>query len=73
MEIYSRGGKRPGAGRPKGTGKFGEPTVLVRVPETMRCRVDDVIKARGWRTPLVDMAAINRKRSQDACAKTPST
>lgn len=26
------GGKRSGAGRPKGTGKFGEPTVAMRVP-----------------------------------------
>ncbi len=27
-----RGGKRNGAGRPKGTGKFGEPTKAVRLP-----------------------------------------
>ena len=27
-----RGGKRKGAGRPKGTGKFGEPTKAVRLP-----------------------------------------
>lgn len=29
----SRGGKREGAGRPKGTGKWGEPTKAVRLPE----------------------------------------
>lgn len=28
----ARGGKRKGAGRPKGTGKFGEPTKAVRLP-----------------------------------------
>ena len=28
----SRGGKREGAGRPTGTGKFGEPTKSIRVP-----------------------------------------
>ena len=28
-----RGGKRSGAGRPRGTGKFGESTVRIRVPE----------------------------------------
>ena len=28
-----RGGKREGSGRPKGTGKYGAPTVRVRVPE----------------------------------------
>ena len=27
-----RGGKREGAGRPKGTGRFGEPTKPLRVP-----------------------------------------
>ena len=29
----SRGGKREGSGRPKGTGKYGEPTKAIRVPE----------------------------------------
>ncbi len=27
-----KGGKRTGSGRPKGTGKFGEPTLAVRIP-----------------------------------------
>jgi len=27
-----RGGKREGAGRPVGTGRFGEPTAPIRVP-----------------------------------------
>ncbi len=27
-----RGGKRPGAGRPKGSGKYGEPTRAIRLP-----------------------------------------
>ena len=30
---FSHGGKRPGAGRPKGTGKYKEPTKAIRVPE----------------------------------------
>lgn len=29
----NRGGKRNGSGRPKGTGKYGEPTKAIRVPE----------------------------------------
>ena len=48
----SRGGVRKGAGRPKGSGKFGERTVPVRVPASM---VDDVtafIEAKGYRVPL---------------------
>lgn len=28
----AKGGKRAGSGRPKGTGKFGEPTTAVRIP-----------------------------------------
>lgn len=31
----SRGGKREGAGRPQGTGKYGEPTKAVRVPSSL--------------------------------------
>lgn len=30
---FSHGGSRPGAGRPKGTGKYREPTKAIRVPE----------------------------------------
>lgn len=47
-----RGGARKGAGRPKGTGKFGEKTVPLRVPVSM---VDDVtafIEAKGYNVPL---------------------
>lgn len=36
-----RGGRRPGAGRPKGTGKFGCATVAVRVPIHLRDEVLD--------------------------------
>ncbi len=28
----TRGGKRPGAGRPIGTGPWGEPTKVMRIP-----------------------------------------
>lgn len=31
--TFSHGGRRPGAGRPKGTGKYKEPTKAIRVPE----------------------------------------
>lgn len=32
--MSRKGGARPGAGRPKGTGKYGEPTRAIRVPES---------------------------------------
>ncbi|MDB6096146.1 MAG: response UmuD protein [Francisellaceae bacterium] len=40
----SHGGIRPGAGRPKNTGRFGEPTKLMRVPYS---RVKDI---KAWLT-----------------------
>ncbi|MBN66270.1 MAG: DNA polymerase V [Rickettsiales bacterium] len=47
-----RGGVRPGAGRPKGTGKFGEKTVPVRVPMSMVEEVQAFIEAKGYNVPL---------------------
>lgn len=46
------GGKRPGAGRPKGSGRFGETTERVRVPASL---VDEVIKfveSKAFKLPL---------------------
>ena len=33
--CMSRGGVRPGAGRPKGQGKYNEPTKPIRIPTSM--------------------------------------
>ena len=48
-----RGGYRKGAGRSRGTGKYGEPTVPVRVPVSM---VD-------WVTAVIDDAMKTHPRS----------
>lgn len=48
----SRGGKRPGAGRPKGQGKFGEPTKPVRVPESMVAQVLEYVESKGFEIPM---------------------
>lgn len=48
----SRGGKREGAGRPKGTGRFGEKTKAMRVPESMIDDVLDMIGSKGFSVPL---------------------
>ncbi|MGB7056356.1 MAG: translesion error-prone DNA polymerase V autoproteolytic subunit [Geitlerinemataceae cyanobacterium] len=45
-----RGGKRAGAGRPPGTGKYGEPTKAVRLPMSLADRVTEILEswqARG--------------------------
>jgi len=39
-----RGGKRKGAGRPTGTGKYQEPTKAVRVPISLIQKIDDLAK-----------------------------
>lgn len=48
----ARGGKRKGAGRPKGTGKFGEPTKAIRLPISMIDRIMTFIEQKGLSFPL---------------------
>ena len=48
----TRGGKRSGAGRPKGTGKYGEKTVAMRVPESLVTDIRDLVEAQGYSLPL---------------------
>lgn len=47
-----RGGKRSGAGRPKGQGKFGEKTKAIRVPLSLVDEVLDFAKQKGYKLPL---------------------
>ena len=47
-----RGGKRPGAGRPKGTGKYSESTRAIRVPESMVDRILEYAHSGGFKLPL---------------------
>lgn len=51
-KLIQRGGKRPGAGRPSGTGKFGSSTKTIRVPENMVDDIYDYIHADGNKHPL---------------------
>ncbi|MEG9862336.1 MAG: translesion error-prone DNA polymerase V autoproteolytic subunit [Parvularculales bacterium] len=48
----ARGGARKGAGRPKGSGKFGEKTVPLRVPASMVSDITAFIEANGYKVPL---------------------
>ncbi len=48
----ARGGKRYGAGRPKGTGKYGEPTKAVRIPISMIDQIMKFIERKGLKFPL---------------------
>lgn len=48
----SHGGVRPGAGRPKGTGQWGEATRPLRIPKSIFKDVLSFIETRGFRLPL---------------------
>ena len=48
----SKGGKRMGAGRPKGTGKFGVPTVAIRVPVNEADNVLSYVQNKFYRLPF---------------------
>ena len=47
-----KGGKRPGAGRPGGTGKFGSATKAIRIPVTEVGNVMRCIEHQFYRLPL---------------------
>lgn len=51
-----RGGARKGAGRRSGSGKFGEPTKAVRVPESQVAKVMHWIAERLYALPLYQSA-----------------
>ena len=48
----TRGGKRTGAGRPKGTGKYNEETRVMRVPESRVMAVKSFLRAKPLTAPL---------------------
>jgi len=47
-----RGGKRVGAGRPKGAGPHGESTKPIRIPLSMLEQVTQMILHKGYKIPL---------------------
>lgn len=48
----TQGGLRKGAGRPPGSGKYGEPTRAIRVPQRDVDRVSKYVQHRFYRLPL---------------------
>ena len=57
MKKKTRGGAREGAGRPKGQGRYGEPTRIMRVPISLIDTVKDMMesKTKEFTLPLYDM------------------
>ncbi|HMO18441.1 MAG TPA: translesion error-prone DNA polymerase V autoproteolytic subunit [Oligoflexia bacterium] len=50
----TRGGKRQGAGRKPGSGRFGELTRPIRVPESLLDAVQAFVESRGYYLPLYE-------------------
>lgn len=50
--LKKRGGKRPGAGRPVGTGRYRMPTKVMRIPVQMEGNVIDFIESQGHSLPF---------------------
>lgn len=47
-----RGGVRKGAGRPKGQGKYNEPTKPIRIPESMVEKILEYVQTSGHKLPI---------------------
>lgn len=66
--MTTRGGKRENAGRPQGTGKYGEPTTVVRVPASQADTVKDFLGAlekkrlREGQNNVVEIVALTADR-----------
>ncbi|MDO9012784.1 MAG: peptidase S24, partial [Gallionella sp.] len=43
--MSNRGGKRENAGRPSGQGKYGEPTVTMRIPQSQGATIKNFLDA----------------------------
>lgn len=50
--VKKRGGRRPGAGRPHGTGMYGEKTKPLRIPLSLMDDVAKFVASKGYRLPL---------------------
>jgi hypothetical protein len=59
-----RGGRRKGAGRLKGSGRYGKPTVAVRVPVSRAERILHFIEARTTKIPLIVVGKPSEKPGQ---------
>ena len=57
--MSNRGGKRENAGRPRGQGKYGEPTVSIRIPESQGANIKMFLDAYQQKRSGSDHEATN--------------
>lgn len=53
--MPKHGGKRQGSGRKPGTGKYGEPTELMRIPQSMSKSVRDFVRQKKNKTNRIPL------------------
>lgn len=63
-----RGGKRKGAGRPKNSGKFGEPTKAVRLPVSKIDRIMQMLEQEVLESEAPD-ASVHQGTKRRTAAK----
>lgn len=61
----AKGGKRIGAGRKPGSGPFGEPTAVIRVPQSRVDEVKSFLRTRG-QTLTLGPRTLRERQSQEA-------
>ena len=54
--MSNHGGKREGAGRKAGTGKYGEPTRAMRVPESLIKDVKEFVRLKRVKSTRIQFA-----------------
>lgn len=57
-KLSKRGGKRQDAGRKSGSGKFGEPTTVLRVPESQEAVIKDFLVAYQRKKLNIDLDTV---------------
>lgn len=57
--MSNRGGKRENAGRPRGQGKYGEPTVTMRIPQSQGATIKNFLDAYQRKRTGPDSEATN--------------
>ncbi len=69
-KTASHGGKRVGAGRPKGTGKYGEPTTAIRVPTKWVGPIQALLKRKKEEKASVNLCEVETIWSPSPQSKT---
>ena len=52
--MPNRGGRRDNAGRPRGQGKYGEPTVTMRIPESQGATIKNFLDAYQRKSEVME-------------------